>query len=84
MTKYSSPEKEILIALGLKIRSVRLSLNLSQEELAEACGIHRTYVSSLERGERNISMLNLIKICKAINFPPEKILEGFYEPRLDK
>ncbi|WP_152079982.1 helix-turn-helix domain-containing protein, partial [Escherichia coli] len=51
---------------------------------AEACGIHRTYVSSLERGERNISMLNLIKICKAINFPPEKILEGFYEPRLDK
>ena len=66
------------------MKSVRLSLNLSQEELAELSGLHRTYISSMERGERNISILNIIKICKSINFPPEKILEGFYEPRLDR
>ena len=84
MTNYTPQEREILIALGLKMRSVRLSLNLSQEELAELSGLHRTYISSMERGERNIAILNIIKICRSINLPPEKILEGFYEPRLDK
>lgn len=84
MANYTPQERETLIALGLKMKSVRLSLNLSQEELAELSGLHRTYISSMERGERNVAILNIIKICRSINLPPEKILEGFYESRLDK
>ncbi|WP_113869367.1 helix-turn-helix domain-containing protein [Brenneria salicis] len=83
MNNYSSQEKQILIAVGLKIKTARLSLNLSQEELADLCGLHRTYISSTERGERNISILNIFKICKSIKIPPHELLEGCYESKLD-
>ena len=76
MAEYISSEKEILVAFGLKMKNIRLSLNLSQEEMAELCGLHRTYIGSMERGERNISILNIVKICKSIKYPPDKILEG--------
>lgn len=76
MAEYTSSEKEILVAFGLKIKNIRLSLNLSQEEMAELCNLHRTYIGSMERGERNISILNIVKICKSIKYPLGKILEG--------
>lgn len=84
MNKYSPLEKEVLIAFGLKIRGIRLSLNLSQEEFAEKCGLHRTYISSLERGERNVSLLNIVKICESIKISPEKLLEGCHESNMDR
>ena len=49
---------------GNRVRKVRVSLGLSQEELAEECGLHRTYVGSVERGERNISILNIVAIAR--------------------
>jgi DNA-binding XRE family transcriptional regulator len=53
--------------LGDVIRSERLSLGLSQEELAERCQLHRSYIGSVERGERNISIQNVVRIARALN-----------------
>ncbi len=52
--------------IGQRIRASRNSANISQEELAELAGLHRTYIGSVERGERNITVLNLIRIARAL------------------
>ena len=59
-------EKE-LIKLGDRIREYRKCLNLSQEKLAFICEFDRTYISLIERGKRNISYLNLLKLTKGLN-----------------
>lgn len=59
--------KELLLQeLGIKIKKFRNELNISQEELANICGFDRTYISLLERGKRNPSYLNLIKLCEGL------------------
>lgn len=52
--------------VGQRIKYLRLSRGLSQEEFAFRCGIDRTYITSLERGKRNISIVNLDKIAKGL------------------
>lgn len=59
-------ESAFLLALGQNIRALRMARGLSQEELALRSDIHRTYVSSVERGERNIAILNLRKIARTL------------------
>ncbi|WP_078500307.1 helix-turn-helix domain-containing protein [Wenjunlia vitaminophila] len=63
-------------AFGRRVREYRLSVGLSQEELAEAAGIHRTYVSSLERGQRNVSLDNIIALARALKVDAAHLLEG--------
>jgi len=62
--------------LGQKIREKRLELGISQEQLANDCGLHRTYIGSVERGERNISLQNIASIAKALSITPSQLLEG--------
>jgi transcriptional regulator with XRE-family HTH domain len=52
---------------GKRVRYFRKLRNLSQDELAELCELHRTYIGSVERGERNITLLNADKIANALS-----------------
>ncbi|MCX7067643.1 MAG: helix-turn-helix transcriptional regulator [Methylococcales bacterium] len=54
---------------GLNVRHFRNSKGLSQEGLAELCELHRTYIGSVERGERNITLINAEKIANALEQP---------------
>ena len=51
------------------VRKCRIEQNLSQEELADKAGLHRTYIGSVERGERNITIDAMEKICLALEMP---------------
>jgi len=59
---------------GRNVRRLRLRLGLSQEKLALACGLDRTYVGSVERGERNISLINIGKMAEALRITPSDLL----------
>ena len=60
--------------VGRKVREYRMNLGLSQEALAEKCGLHRTYIGGVERGERNITLKTLIKISRSLKVLPTKLL----------
>lgn len=60
--------------VGAAIRQRRAALEITQETLAAAAGLHRTYIGSVERGERNLSIRNLWKIAAALDCPPSVII----------
>ena len=57
---------DIRIRFGRAIRRIREEQGINQEEAAERCGLHRTYYSGVERGVRNVSLVNLEKIAKGL------------------
>ena len=59
----------ITYIFGQKVRHFRKQKNISQEELAHLCDLHRTYIGSVERGERNITLRNAEKIANALGEP---------------
>lgn len=59
-------DSDILKKFGKKVRDLRKQLNLSQEELADKAGVHRTYIGMIERAEKNITLLNIEKIANAL------------------
>jgi len=60
-------EKEtVLIAFGRKVQALRKERNLSQEQLADMAGVHRTYIGMIERAEKNITLCNIERIAKAL------------------
>lgn len=64
-----------LLILGSEIRRQREKLGFSQEKLAERCGFDRTYISMLERGKRNPSLLNLLKLADGLETSVSKLTE---------
>ena len=74
-TTYSQDEKQYLIKVGERVRELRLNIGLSQEKLSFACNLDRTYIGSVERGERNIAILNLRKIATALQVEPSELLK---------
>lgn len=64
---------------GEQLRAARLAIGISQEELAHRAGYDRTYISSCERGKRNISLEAIVRLAKALNLPPGQLLNGLDE-----
>ncbi len=64
----------VFVRFGMRLREIRLKKELSQERLAELAGLHRTYVSSVERGERNISLENIARLATALGEPMAKLM----------
>jgi len=63
-----------LIEFGKKIKNERQKLGISQEELAERAGLHRTYIGMIERAEKNITLKNIKKVANALNIKIGKLL----------
>lgn len=59
-------KNKILRIFGDKVKELRLTKGWSQEELAKRAGLHRTYIGSIERSERNVSLINVERIAKAL------------------
>jgi len=67
-----TPDPRILF--GRQLRKLRLRSKLSQERLAEIADLHRNYVGGVERGERNVSLVNIVKLARALKVKPGQLL----------
>lgn len=65
---------DIVKVFGKNLREYRLNLGLSQEKLADKCGLHRTYIGSIECSQRNVSLENIQKIANALGVEPYQLL----------
>jgi transcriptional regulator with XRE-family HTH domain len=68
--------RDLLKRVGTNIRALRQARKLSQEEFALTCGLHRTYIGSVERGERNVSLENLARIAIALGVELPELVRG--------
>jgi len=62
------------IRLGRAVRRLRTAAGYSQESFADECGLHRTYMGAVERGETNISLDNIERIARALRLTPAQLL----------
>ena len=74
------PISDATQTFGERVRSRRNDLGLSQEQLADQCGLHWTYVGSVERGRRNISLHNILKIAAGLRIDPGVLVQGLSAP----
>ena len=70
----SIDEKHFLRALGQRLRELRQARGWTQDQLAEKCKLHRTFIGSVERGERNVSILNLRHIARVLRISLHDLL----------
>jgi transcriptional regulator with XRE-family HTH domain len=68
-------EERIKKAFGERLRAVRQEKGLSQEALALASELDRTYIGGIERGERNVSLINIHKIARALGVTPKELMQ---------
>lgn len=73
---YDDLTQRRLRDFGAHLRAQRQRAQLSQEQLADVAGVHRTYVGGIERGERNVSLANICALADALDVTPATLLEG--------
>jgi transcriptional regulator with XRE-family HTH domain len=73
--RFKMAKKKILIAFGNKVRELRKENGLSQEELSFKADLHRTYIGMIERAEKNITLVNIEKIAKALDVTLKDLLD---------
>jgi transcriptional regulator with XRE-family HTH domain len=69
-------DTHFLQTIGSTIRDLRDARGMTQAQLAEACGLHRTFIGSVERGERNVAILNLRRIAKSLRVSLAELFAG--------
>lgn len=72
----TSSETKLLKQLGNNIRAERQKIGLSQEALADKADLDRSYVGGVERGERNVSLINIVRLARALGVAPVNLLRG--------
>ena len=70
----------VQVRFGERLRAVRQQRGISQEKLAELAGLHRTYVSSIERGERNVSLVNIERLAAALGVAMTELMPDEAKP----
>jgi len=70
------PRKPFLRAFGARVRQRRLDLGLTQEALADRAGLHRTYVGMVERGDRNPTLGNILRLAAVLEMDPGELVSG--------
>ncbi|HHK8568959.1 TPA: helix-turn-helix domain-containing protein [Vibrio parahaemolyticus] len=70
------PSKKLLATLAKNVRNFRVKNGMSQELLAEKCGLHRTYIGSIERGERNATLSTLEVLAETFNVSIAQLLNN--------
>lgn len=73
-TEVSRMKSEILVQFGHRVKELRKLQNMSQEDLADIAGLHRTYIGMIERAEKNITLINIEKIAKALKIEIKELL----------
>ena len=73
----SENDSTVKVAFGCHLRRLRTERGYSQEQFANEAGLDRSYIGGVERGVRNISLVNIAKIAVALNLTIEKLFEGF-------
>jgi transcriptional regulator with XRE-family HTH domain len=68
----------LLLTLGKNVRERRKAAGLTQERLAEEAGLHRTYIADVEGGSRNVSILNVLKIARALKISVSELCNGVH------
>jgi len=64
----------VAYAFGQRVRALRTRKGISQEELADRCGVHRTYMGRIERGETNITLSNIYKVARGLGVSPATLV----------
>lgn len=67
--------EKLLKEFGLHLKTIRKEKKLSQEQLADLADLDRTYISGIERGMRNISLINIFRLAEALNISPSKLFQ---------
>jgi transcriptional regulator with XRE-family HTH domain len=76
-------KRKSLIKFGQNVRTAREANNFSQEYLASRAELDRTYIGGVERGERNISLVNICRIAAALDVTPSALLEGVLVDKIE-